>query len=340
MDWFLDPPSPANVTRLRHQITRYLSRHAADKNRLWAAEIAVGELVGNAVDHTDGPVWVSLDWSEPQPVLTVHDLGPAFTFDPAPPAITAERGRGLWMVSQLSPDLAVAAKRDKGNRVSATLPVSLADQSPGAPPEEPPDGPPHPQISRREAPGLSLTHPGRDGLSRETFLQSIAVELILAVEESHGPAAAQAALARVGDRIGGQIEQEYRRTRQIGDRLSPAQIADCYAQMKTAIGGDFHQVEVTDDLIRLGNSQCPFGSTIWRRPTLCRLTSSIVGGIAARNTGGATITIDERIAFGDPECHISVHLGEQPGSVRGCARRDPPATAGRRSDQQAADCVQ
>ncbi len=45
-----------------------------------------------------------------------------------------------------------------------------------------------------------------------------------------------------------------------------------------------------------------------RAPGLCRMTSSVFGGIAARNTGGATVVLEERIALGDPECRVVVWL--------------------------------
>lgn len=39
------------------------------------------------------------------------------------------------------------------------------------------------------------------------------------------------------------------------------------------------------------------------------MTSSVFGGIAARNTGGSTVQLEERIAVGDPECRVIVWLG-------------------------------
>jgi hypothetical protein len=39
------------------------------------------------------------------------------------------------------------------------------------------------------------------------------------------------------------------------------------------------------------------------------MTSSVFGGIAARNADGALVVLDERIAVGDPECRVTVLLG-------------------------------
>ena len=44
-------------------------------------------------------------------------------------------------------------------------------------------------------------------------------------------------------------------------------------------------------------------------PSLCRMTSSVFGGIAARNSDdGASVLLEERIALGDPGCRVVVEL--------------------------------
>jgi predicted ArsR family transcriptional regulator len=69
-------------------------------------------------------------------------------------------------------------------------------------------------------------------------------------------------------------------------------------------------VEVTDERIVLVNGQCPFGPGVRQSPSLCRMTTAVFGGIAARNTGRAAVTLEERIAIGDPGCRVVVHLGD------------------------------
>ncbi len=99
----------------------------------------VSELLANAYDHGTGPIWVTLDWTAERPLLSVHDLGPAFEIGVvARPEQLARRGRGLWLVSQFTTELSTAAKRAGGKVVSARLPV----------PREAP-----PATSRRHAPG-------------------------------------------------------------------------------------------------------------------------------------------------------------------------------------------
>jgi len=79
-------------------------------------------------------------------------------------------------------------------------------------------------------------------------------------------------------------------------------------------------IEVSEDRIVLGASRCPFGDVVQRAPALCRMTSAVFGGIAANSYGEAAVTLEERIAIGDPGCRIVVHL--DPGT-------DPTQTAHR-----------
>ena len=93
MDWYLD--GGEQLAELRHELVRYLERHAAggDEEAIADAELIASEAVGNAMRHTGGPVWVSLTWGEENPVLSVHDVGPGFD----PGAVDgARRSTGRW----------------------------------------------------------------------------------------------------------------------------------------------------------------------------------------------------------------------------------------------------
>ena len=85
-------------------------------------------------------------------------------------------------------------------------------------------------------------------------------------------------------------------------------MADLYVRLKGAIDGDFYLVDADERRIVLGNRRCPFGEVVRRQPGLCRMTSSVFGGIAARNTGASAVVLEERIALGDPECRVVVWL--------------------------------
>jgi anti-sigma regulatory factor (Ser/Thr protein kinase) len=299
MDWFLDTTQPAAGRALREQFTAYLARHADDEADLSVAELVFAETVANAIEHSAGPVWVSLDWSEQAPVLAVHDLGEGFALDTRlPEDELAESGRGLFLVSHLTTELAVAAKRAGGSKVSARLPVRRGDEPSLDPPERRADALP------------SAAEASPEGtFGKESFLRALVVELAQAVEFVDGPATLETLVAQVGTNVGGRMEDEYRRARDIVDVLTPAQMADLYLRLKGAIHGDFYVIDASPQRIVLGNRACPFGDVVQRAPALCRMTSSVFGGIAARNAGQAVVRLEERIAVGDPECRVTVWLG-------------------------------
>jgi predicted ArsR family transcriptional regulator len=142
---------------------------------------------------------------------------------------------------------------------------------------------------------------------KEAFLRALVVQLAQAVEEQNGPDVAEAAVAQVGADVGGQMEAEFRAARDLVGRLTPDQIGECYARLKHAIDGRFAVEEATPERIVLVNTRCPFGDVVQRAPALCRMTSSVFGGIAARNSDdGALVVLEERIAVGDPTCRVVV----------------------------------
>lgn len=304
MDLYFDATDPATAADLRREVSAYLRRHAAPDSDFEAADIAVTELIANAVRHAPGPAWLHLDWSGRQPRVEIHDLGPGF--EPRaelPENPLALGGRGLYIVSQFTEELTFAAKGAGGSRVTAELPVERPIETSHDPPRSNHFALPAPEEA------------GADGsFGRESFLRALVVQMGETLENQQGPDAAEAAVAQVGADVGGRMEEEYRRAREIVDDLTTDQIADLYVRLKAAIGGDFYVIEADDEKIVLGNRACPFGDVVRRAPGLCRMTSSVFGGIAARNTGGASVILEERIAVGDPECRVVVWLS---GDKRG-----------------------
>jgi len=301
MDWYMDGRQAEGISDLRREIVAYLGRHAAPDTDLDAAEIAISELLTNVARHAPGPAWVRIDWSALGARLDVDDLGPGFVLDATLPddLLQPSGGRGLFIVSNVGAWLTVAAKRAGGSSVSVELPVQRQAQSDYDPPRRRHDALPTPQEADAES----------GSFGKESFLRALVVQLAMAVEANEGPAAAEAAIAQVGADVGGRMEEEYRRARGIVGELSVEQIADLYVRLKAAIHGDFYVIEATDERIVLGNRACPFGDVVKRAPGLCRMTSSVFGGIASRNTGGASVVLEERIAVGDPECRVVVWLG-------------------------------
>jgi predicted ArsR family transcriptional regulator len=135
------------------------------------------------------------------------------------------------------------------------------------------------------------------------------VQLAMAVADQQGPVAAEHAVAQVATDVGGRMEAEYRSATGVTGRLTPHQLAECYVRLKGAIDGGFSIVEVTDRRIVLANTRCPFGDIVTQAPSLCRMTSSVFGGIAAANSDtGADVLLEERIAVGDSQCRVVIDL--------------------------------
>jgi anti-sigma regulatory factor (Ser/Thr protein kinase)/predicted ArsR family transcriptional regulator len=298
MDWYFDASDGGAMAALRHEFRDYLARHADEGSDVGGAELAFSELITNAVRHAPGPAWVHLDWSARQPVVEVHDLGPGFELDTRlPEDPLAEGGRGLFITNELTEEFAVAAKAAGGSKVTAKLPVTR-------PLERSHD--PSPSLTGSLPASEDVDQEGSFG--RESFLRALVVEMARSVEGEEGPEAAEALVAQVGANIGGRMEEEYRRARKLVGALRPDQVADLYVRLKAAINGDFYVIEANEDRIVLGNRACPFGEAVKRAPGLCRMTSSVFGGIAARNFGEASVMLEERIAVGDPECRVVVSL--------------------------------
>ena len=298
MEWALTGSDAEAVSALRREIMAYLRRHAEPDSDFAAAEIVVAEVLNNAFEHAPGPAWVRASWSRERPRLEVHDLGPGFALHQKLPQTPEDRGRGLFLVNAIADDVKLSPKPDRGSKMTVTLPVRRRVEISHDPP-------------RRSGSLPAPEEAAADGtFGKEPFLRALTVELAEAMEAREGPDVAEAVVAQVGANVGGRMEEAYRAARGVTDRLSPEQIADLYVRLKGAIGGSFYVIAADDEKIVLGNRSCPFGSVVQRQPGLCRMTSSVFGGIAARNTGRSAVVLEERIALGDPECRVVVWLGD------------------------------
>ena len=339
MDWYLHGDDPRGLSALRREVRDSLRRHAEADSDVSDAELIVEEVVGNAIRHAGGPVWVSISWRETAPTMRVLDLGPGFdpgllaaaaesplglldagTADLAidvadledprayelDPSQLAEGGRGLFLVTHLAPALEAQARKSGGMAVVVTLPVAKPETISHDPPRH---------VSAA-LPELAEAKPD-GGFGKESFLRALVVQLARAIEFQHGPDAADAAVAQVGTDVGGQMEEEFRQAEGITGRMTPEQLARCYVRLKHAIDGGFYVIELSDERSVLGNRRCPFGDVVRRAPSLCRMTSSVFGGIAARNSDeSAAVLLEERIAVGDSGCRVVVYLGEPPAAER------------------------
>jgi len=103
------------------------------------------------------------------------------------------------------------------------------------------------------------------------------------------------------------LEAHARRLLDLPQEISRNQYAKLIIHIKNQIGGGFSQAPSEGDAVRVENQRCPFGDMVKEAPELCRMTSSVFGGIAARNFGYAKVELRKRIAINDGRCEVLIY---------------------------------
>lgn len=138
------------------------------------------------------------------------------------------------------------------------------------------------------------------------FLQTFILELMHACEQEGGDYC-ESLIERIAKSAGMYFELTYRDEYQRQDRLNTEDYIDLILALKNRIGGNFSLASVEAGTITVVNSRCPFGDGVTKFPELCRMTSSVFGGIAARNFGYAKVEIRQSIARHDGSCEVCIH---------------------------------
>jgi MetOD domain-containing protein len=144
-------------------------------------------------------------------------------------------------------------------------------------------------------------------LERDVFMRTLLRHLAGTLEEVVGLREAAGFVSVVGQRMGDEIDRDYRRALSVSS-LSREQVKGVLVDLKRRIQGDFFVIEEREDRLVLGNRRCPFGDKVLGRPSLCMMTSNVFGSIASQNLGYAKVAIEQAIARGDPGCRVTVYL--------------------------------
>lgn len=107
------------------------------------------------------------------------------------------------------------------------------------------------------------------------------------------------------------LEAHARRQLGLPEKISHAQYAQLIVHLKNQIGGDFSQAPGDGKTVCVHNGRCPFGDRVMEAPELCRTTSSVFGGIAARNFGYAKVELKKRIATNDGCCEVTIYTDRE-----------------------------
>ena len=142
------------------------------------------------------------------------------------------------------------------------------------------------------------------------FLQTFVLELMHASEQQ-GQEHCEQLIEHIARTAGCFFEETYRNEKNNHSPLDRENYTDLILALKNNIGGNFSLAHSDQDSITVVNSRCPFGEGVTNFPELCRMTSSVFGGIAARNFGYAKVEIKKSIARHDGKCEVCVYTNPE-----------------------------
>lgn len=146
-------------------------------------------------------------------------------------------------------------------------------------------------------------------LTPVNFLQTFAI-LSIKVANQHGCRGSDSQtgyIEHLGLTASSCFEKAYREQSNLDGNLDLDQYSELIVNIKNQIGGNFSRAASQPGVIRVINTRCPFGSAVKEAPELCRMTSSVFGGIAARNFGYAKVVLKKRLATNDGMCEVCIH---------------------------------
>ncbi len=138
------------------------------------------------------------------------------------------------------------------------------------------------------------------------FLQTFILELMHA-SELQGQKHCEQLIEHIAKTAGCFFEETYREDTHKSELLDKESYIELILGLKNNIGGKFSLASSTQDCITVTNSCCPFGDRVTNFPELCRMTSSVFGGIAARNFGYAKVEIKQSIARHNGKCEVCIY---------------------------------
>ena len=142
-----------------------------------------------------------------------------------------------------------------------------------------------------------------------TFLQTLVTEVVEAAgQEGCKHCGGSDYIEKIGLTASDCLEGITRKQLGLVGKVNPDQYATIITKFKNTIGGNFSRASSEAGVIRVVNTRCPFGEVVKNAPELCKMTSSVFGGIAARNFGYAKVQLNKRIATNDGMCDVSIYL--------------------------------
>ena len=130
--WRYDSRSSHDAHVLRRDIAGFIRNFAPADGDLFRAELIIGEVLANTVEHAPGTVNVDIDWTDAHPVITVRDGGPGLArfAETLPADPFSETGRGLFLIASLAVDVHVDSQPGYGTSMRIVLPITRSEQLP------------------------------------------------------------------------------------------------------------------------------------------------------------------------------------------------------------------
>lgn len=107
------------------------------------------------------------------------------------------------------------------------------------------------------------------------------------------------------------FEAAYREQGAVDGAIDLEHYCDMIVHIKNQIGGNFSRASSEAGVVKVVNTRCPFGDAVKEAPELCRMTSSVFGGIAARNFGYAKVALNKRLATNDGMCEVCIYTDRE-----------------------------
>lgn len=118
-------------------------------------------------------------------------------------------------------------------------------------------------------------------------------------------------IEHLGLAAGSCFEAAYRAQYELDSTITHDEYSGLIVSIKNQIGGNFSRATSEPEVVRVINTRCPFGDAVKEAPELCRMTSSVFGGIAARNFGYAKVSLNKRIATNDGMCEVCIYTDRE-----------------------------
>jgi serine/threonine-protein kinase RsbW len=289
MDWLFKAGGGSNGAAGARVVAEHVRRRCTDRALAEQAGLLVQSSVAS-VAAGPGTVWARLDWEHAQPVLTLRHV--PRDLQPSGAALTSD---GVWPVDEDAGRLEHLFAA--GPALELELPVGRS-----------------PELEVALPPVSSPTGMRGDGLMGN-------VAAVLLGQGEAGATMVEAAAA-AGAGASGAALSAYVRAHGASPS-SPAEVAQAFTEFYNAAGADFFVTSAGPGRAVLSNRTCPFGPAAAGHSSLCRVTASLLGALAARVNGSADVVLDETLAGGDARCRTIVDF-RQSGSRWAQAYTWPP----------------